>query len=212
MQKQPDTHSDEPLVSLSSEDVVQAFDSAREKAADWAARRAPQFPGDNSVTSHMVGKLGEVAVANWLVDQGYEVDRVFLDPAREGECDVAIQRPGPPRRIDVKSWQERGFNHNAGYVWAKQLPYIDKSDLLLWVRTPDLPGDTGQESFDPASLGALVVTLVGWSFTTELHTLGKAVPESSTTDGLEIVRDHWHPMSELLGASLDPTFDPGGGD
>jgi len=106
----------------------------------------------NTLRSHIVGKLGELAVEMWATPK-FQVDSVFRDPARIAECDLIIDG----LRIDVKTWSESSWVELGRCVRPTQLAsHIRKTDLFLWTHLV--------ENIDPEKLPCSIqVHLAGTS-------------------------------------------------
>lgn len=101
----------------------------------------------NTTNSHLIGKVGEVAVARWFEEHGYAVDRLFEEPGHEQECDLLCGG----RRVEVKTWTAKYWASWGRCVAVGQVPALrKKADFIVWV-TADVHEST-----------ALVV-LQGWS-------------------------------------------------
>ncbi len=84
--------------------------------------------------SHLLGKLGEVAVDKWLTTEGFETDPAYRDPERERDPDVLANGYG----IAVKSWRPDTWVDWGRCVTPAQMPGMQKKVLaIVWVVVED---------------------------------------------------------------------------
>jgi hypothetical protein len=118
------------------------------------------IPGfyNNTVDSHLKGKLGEIAVEKYLKnissEVNIEIDSAFRDSARDRECDIIVG----PIRIEVKTWTRRFWPDLGRCIAAGQLPrLVAKADIVIWC-VSETPSDSGCQ-----------IEIVGWTPTDEIH-------------------------------------------
>lgn len=116
------------------------------------------FPGfyNNTVDSHLKGKLGEIAVEKYLESLRSEVqiDSVFRDTTRDQECDLIAGR----LRIEVKTWTRKYWSNLGRCIAAGQLPrLVAKADVIVWC-VSEIP-----------TVSACQIEIVGWTRTDEIH-------------------------------------------
>jgi hypothetical protein len=91
---------------------------------------------NNTVDSHLRGKVGEIAVASLLEAHGCGCERVFEDLSREDECDIVVGGSRWPR-VDVKTWNARYWAEMGRCVSVSQLPFLRrKADAVVWCISP----------------------------------------------------------------------------
>jgi len=93
------------IITLDQDALQWAVHAADESIARWGAR-----PGHyrNQLTSHLVGRLGEVAAERFFQERGLAVRAHFHFPEREAMCDLEVIKP--PLRLDVKTWSTAYWN------------------------------------------------------------------------------------------------------
>ena len=141
--------SDLPVeVAISESDLVAATDFATQTLRVFAGQ-----PGyyNNSFNSHLRGKVGEIACANWFKSLGKDVERWFEEPSRISDADLNIVNH-PLGRIEVKTWDTRWWADMGRCIAVNQLPSLQaKADAVIWCISPSV-----LES-DPS------IVLAGWS-------------------------------------------------
>ena len=115
---------------------------------------------NNTAHSHLIGRLGELAVEKWLQDKcpDYErryewewanIDPAFRSPYREHEYDISFEGV----RYEIKTWSLRFWLELGRCVSESQMPYLlPKAERIIWC------------SYD----GIDSVTLHGWNTTLEV--------------------------------------------
>ena len=87
------------VITLDQVAIWWAVSAADESIARWASS-----PGHyrNQWASHLVGRLGEIAVEQFLLQQGVPVQTHFRFPERESLCDIELFPAGraSPVRLD----------------------------------------------------------------------------------------------------------------
>lgn len=141
---------------------------------------------ENTPAKHQIGKLGEAGVEEWLRRAGVEVDAVFRDLDREGECDLVVAGV----RIEVKSWTAEYWEPWGRCATPAQIPWIaDKADLILWI--------TVARANDRAT-----IRVQGWSKPAEVGTYSPTYtgPKWKPIRNRQVPLDRMHSPSELLAA------------
>ena len=110
-----------------------AADSQAKYSSKVADAKSPYR--QNTLQSHLMGKIGEVAVAQafkmlkQIADWPYVIDEVYLDPIRDAQADLIINS----LRIEVKTW--RPWDIQAyGYCVAERqaLKLHKKADVIVY--------------------------------------------------------------------------------
>jgi len=106
-------------------------------AADESLARWTSSPGHyrNQLTSHLVGRLGEIAAEQFLLSHGVQVQAHFRFLEREGLCDIELVHASgaSPVRLDVKTWSEAFWPDLGRCVAVNQLQALEhKADGILW--------------------------------------------------------------------------------
>lgn len=132
--------------------VVELTEDEVGEAKDMAAATYGRYAGQagyyrNLPRSHLLGKLGEVAVERWLRSEGLEPDPAYRDPARDTEPDFLLNGQG----VEVKTWRPDTWNEWGRCVTPAQASGIArKSRAIVWA--------VAEDEDDPVT-----VELVGWS-------------------------------------------------
>ena len=101
----------------------------------------------NSAKSHLLGKVGEIAVEAWLATEGIEADSAFRDDGRDREPDVQVRG----LRLDVKTWSPEYWAAYGRCVTPGQLKTkFSSCDGVIWA--------VGSTEAHP-----MTVTIMGWS-------------------------------------------------
>ena len=120
-----------PELELDGEEVELATSLAEASHAKHGARSG-HYP--NLKRSHLVGKLGEVAVEKWLRLQEVEVDAAYKDPGREREPDLIADARG----IAVKTWRPDTWTDWGRCVTPAQVPGLQKKvEAIVWAVVDD---------------------------------------------------------------------------
>ena len=85
---------------------------------------------NNTANSHIRGKVGEIAVSNFIGQLGFQLDPVFKDLGKMAEADIII----PCKcRIEVKTWSEEFWPTMGRCIAVDQFEKLKKkADLLVW--------------------------------------------------------------------------------
>lgn len=122
-----------------------------EKTFGRYRKRAGRYP--NLRRSHILGKLGEVAVERWLGEEGIDVDPAFRDSKRASEADILIDGFG----VEVKTWRPATWDSWGRCVTPEQMPVIDtKASAVVWVVADDEATPVGVEIMGWSTPGDLV--------------------------------------------------------
>jgi hypothetical protein len=102
--------------------------------------------------SHLVGKLGEVAVERWAQSHDIEPDAAYRNADRENEADLIVGDRG----IAVKTWRPTTWPEMGRCVTPQQIGGIQKKPkAIVWVVVDD--------EVDP-----IRVEIPGWSTPAEV--------------------------------------------
>ena len=126
-----------------------SYDTAHRLATETLALFAKSHGHyTNSLNSHLRGKIGELACADWLSEKGVHCERVFEVITRIAEADLVTRI----LRLDVKTWDERYWHEMGRCVAVAQLATLkSKADAVLWCVTPQTLGP------------GIAVVIVGWN-------------------------------------------------
>jgi len=141
------------LVHVDDADFARAVALAEQTLAIFSQR--PRHY-NNTLNSHLRGKVGETACAKWLARQGVEIDSAFQDVDRMQEADLIV-RGSNPLRLDIKTWDARYWPTLGRCVAVGQLPALQKkADGAMWCVCPS--------ALEPG----IDVEIVGWSTLDEI--------------------------------------------
>ena len=186
------------IITLDQVAIRWAVSAADESMARWASS-----PGHyrNQWTSHLVGRLGEIAAEQFLLSHGVQVQAHFRFPERESLCDIELLPVGrePPVRLDVKTWSEAFWPDLGRCVAVNQLEALDhKAEGILWcilhesARRPQAIWQTQE---------AVRVSIAGYSTISDVH---QAPIRLTGRAGMPQVRNHQiaeqdlRPLDELV--------------
>ncbi|MCJ7433099.1 MAG: hypothetical protein MUO77_06385 [Anaerolineales bacterium] len=186
----------ETQVELTIEDVQWATEIARSSFARWASQ-----PGyyNNRLGSHFKGKLGELAVEKFLLDQKLQLDSHFRFSDRENLSDIVVKinRYKTIARLEVKTWSSNYWRDLGRCVAVEQYPDLKKkADIIIWCLVNVVDIKKVLENPMP-----LKVTLAGWS---KIGEVAKAPIRLTGLDGMRKVENYQlagtdlHPMGEIL--------------
>ncbi len=129
--------------------------------------RFKDLPGyyRNLLSSHVIGKFGELAVENWLRVEGAAVNRGplvshFRDIAELRRCDLEYRFP-TPLRIEVKTWNANFWEAWGRCVQPRQLPKLRReADVVVWARLTEHATESLVEGRSPVPI---TVQIIGYS-------------------------------------------------
>jgi hypothetical protein len=149
-----------PEIELSITDVQWAAETARASFARWQSQRGHY---NNRLNSHFKGKLGELAVEKFLLDQNLKLDSHFRFADREKLADIVVKIRGYNKvlRVEVKTWSGNYWHDLGRCISVDQFPDLKrKADVVVWCVT-DI--DTPTDPPNPAT-----ILLAGWSTMDEI--------------------------------------------
>lgn len=136
-------------IQLSEKDVAWARKSAAQSHQRWASK-AGHYP--NKARSHLIGKLGEIAVGKFLQQHHITFAPHFQYPNREARCDLEVQNTKRNLRIEVKTWHRQHWRDLGRCVAVKQREHlVHKADLIVWCVLAETEAT------------ALPVSIAGWT-------------------------------------------------
>ncbi len=151
-------------IALDVEDVKWAIDTAMSSIEKWSQRDGYY---NNRLASHLTGKLGELAMERYLLENRLKLDSHFRFSERENLCDlvVKIKNYSQVRRLEVKTWSAAYWADLGRCIAVAQYPILKKkADLIIWCVV------------EPVDLDALLknpigvtVSLAGWSTVGEIR-------------------------------------------
>jgi len=104
-------------IELSTEEVKWAMDTAHSSFAKWESQQGYY---NNRLNSHFKGKLGELAVEKFLLDQKLKLDSHFRFSDREKLADIVVKVKGYKKvvRLEVKTWSSNYWRkmHRGGSI------------------------------------------------------------------------------------------------
>ena len=107
-----------------------------ERAMHLAEQTIDIFAGrpgyyNNTIDSHLRGKIGEMVCSKWISGQGVELDTAYEDIGRMREADL-ILKTGNIIRFDVKTWNQRHWPTLGRCISVNQMPKLQaKADGII---------------------------------------------------------------------------------
>ena len=120
---------------------------------------------ENTLNSHIVGKIGELACAQWAGSLGIHCDQAFRDLERMNEADlILILGYGRRLRVEVKSWSSDSWQPFGRCVPVGQMPQIRaKADIVIWCSVTPLMDLLLNKAGD--------AEIAGWNTSEEIATI-----------------------------------------
>jgi hypothetical protein len=144
-------------IELSIADAQWAAETARASFERWESQQGYY---NNRLNSHFKGKLGEIAVEKFLLDQKLKLDSHFRFADRENLVDIVVKIKGYKKvvRLEVKTWS-KNYWHNLGRCIAvDQYPNLKKkADIIVWCLVDE------KQTLDTSASAPVKVLLAGWS-------------------------------------------------
>ncbi|MFV2044929.1 MAG: hypothetical protein ACC700_17045, partial [Anaerolineales bacterium] len=147
-------------ILIPSEDIIWAVQAAEESLGRWKTKRGHY---NNRFNSHFKGKIGELAVEAFLMNQEMRNTPHFRSPESEVLCDIEIEARamGTRCRIEVKTWSSIHWDKLGRCVSVYQFGRLrQKADRIVWAIVDELA------TLDPVQLresGEIAVSLPGWN-------------------------------------------------
>jgi hypothetical protein len=144
-----------PEIELSVADVQWAAETARASFERWESQQGYY---NNRLNSHFKGKLGELAVEKFLLDQKLKLDSHFRFADREKLADLVVKIKGYNKiaRLEVKTWSLNYWQELGRCIAVDQYPDMKKkADVIIWCLLDE------KQILD-ASMPVKVI-LAGWS-------------------------------------------------
>ena len=190
------------IITLDQVAIRWAVSAADESMARWASS-----PGHyrNQWTSHLVGRLGEIAAEQFLLSHGVQVQAHFRFPERENLCDIELFPAGrePSVRLDVKTWSEAFWPDLGRCIAVNQLEALDhKAKGILWCIVHE-SARRSQAIWQTQE--AVRVSIAGYSTISDVH---QAPIRLTGRAGMPQVRNHQiaeqdlRPLDELVSSPI----------
>jgi hypothetical protein len=164
-------------IELPIPDVQWAAETARSSLARWESQRGYY---NNRLNSHFKGKLGELAVEKFLLDQNLRLDSHFRFADREALADIVVKIHGYKKvlRLEVKTWSRHYWQDLGRCISVEQFPDLKKkADIIAWCVT-----DASGISDTPVN-----VLLAGWS---KMDEILKAPVKFTGLDNMRKVKNY----------------------
>jgi hypothetical protein len=126
-------------IELSLADVHWAAETARASFERWESQQGYY---NNRLNSHFKGKLGEIAVEKFLLDQKLKLDSHFRFSDREKLADIVVKIKGYKKvlRLEVKTWSKNYWQELGRCIAVDQYPDLKKkADMIIWCLVDDKP-------------------------------------------------------------------------
>jgi hypothetical protein len=182
-------------IELSIADVQWAEDVARSSFVKWESQQGYY---NNRLNSHFKGKLGELAVEKFLLDQKLKLDSHFRFQDREKLADIVVKIKGYKKvvRLEVKTWSSNYWQGLGRCIAVDQYSDIKKkADMIIWCVVDE------KQVFDTSM--PIKVILAGWS---KIDEVVKAPIKLTGLDNMRKVNNYQlsetdlHEMSGFQGA------------
>jgi len=145
---------------LNQTEINEACDLAQETFNKWKAVGGHYI---NHWRSHLIGKLGELAIEKSLNEKGIRFEPHFRDEDQYRACDISVAFPGSVMRLEVKCWPEENWDDLGRCVARSQVDAIEKkADCVVWSILRTGSRFDSNEMRVRRLLG-LEVTAFGWS-------------------------------------------------
>ena len=144
-----------PEIEIPVADVQWAAETARSSFAKWESQQGYY---NNRLNSHFKGKLGELAVEKFILDQKLKLDSHFRFADREKLADLVVKINGYKKilRLEVKTWSGNYWQDLGRCISVDQFPDLKKkADVIVWCVT-DASGTL--DTTTPVK-----ILLAGWS-------------------------------------------------
>ena len=180
-------------IELPIADVQWAADTARASFERWESQQGYY---NNRLNSHFKGKLGELAVEKFLLEQKMKLDSHFRFADREKLADLVVKINGYKKvlRLEVKTWSRNYWQDLGRCISVDQFPDLKKkADVIIWCVT-----DASGVLDKPVPVK---VILAGWS---KLDEVAKAPIRLTGLDHMRKVENYQlaetdlHEISSLL--------------
>jgi hypothetical protein len=175
-------------VEVPAADVHWAVEMACASLARWKEQRGYYT---NRLNSHFKGKLGELAVERFLLDQSLKLDSHFRFPDREKLADIVVKLRGYAKilRLEVKTWSRDYWRELGRCIAVDQFPDLKKkADAVVWCVV----------GANAAMDAPAKVLLAGWSTMDEI---AKAPTQFTGLDNMRKVENHQLAETDLRGMS-----------
>jgi len=142
-------------IELPVADVQWAADTARASFERWESQQGYY---NNRLNSHFKGKLGEIAVEKFLLDQKLKLDSHFRFADRENLADLVVKIKGHNKiaRLEVKTWSLNYWQDLGRCIAVDQYPDMKKkADVIVWCLLDE------KQILDAST--PVKVILAGWS-------------------------------------------------
>jgi hypothetical protein len=177
-------------IELPIADAQWAAETARFSFARWESQQGYY---NNRLNSHFKGKLGEIAVEKFLLDQKLKLDSHFRFADREKLADIVVKIKGYKKvaRLEVKTWSSNYWLDLGRCVAVDQYPDMKKkADVIVWCVV-----DLQKISDTPESVK---VILAGWS---RMDDVIKAPVKFTGLDNMRKIENYQLDESDLHGMS-----------
>lgn len=133
------------------------FEAARD-LADQTLTRFSNVKGhyNNTLNSHLRGKIGEIAVASMFETLGYGVDLLYADLDKMALADIVISGK---TRVEIKTWSLEYWIDMGRCIAVDQLSKLQKKcDCIMWC--------VSTEKMAPG----MQVKINGWNYMSDVST------------------------------------------
>jgi hypothetical protein len=184
-------------IELSIADVQWAADTARSSFERWESQQGYY---NNRLNSHFKGKLGEIAVEKFMLEQKLKLDSHFRFSDRENLADLVVKIKGYTKiaRLEVKTWSMNYWQDLGRCIAVDQYPDMKKkADMIIWCLVDE-------KQILEASAPAKVI-LAGWSKIDEVLNAPiklTGLENMRKVNNYQLAETDLHEMSSFSGAIL----------
>ena len=187
-------------IELSIADVQWAENVARSSFAKWESQQGYY---NNRLNSHFKGKLGELAVEKFLLDQKLKLDSHFRFQDREKLADIVVKAKGYKKviRLEVKTWSSNYWQNLGRCIAVDQYSDLKKkADMIVWCLVDE------KQILDASASIPVKVILAGWS---KIDEVLKAPIKLTGLDNMRKVNNYQlaeadlHEMRDFQGAIFE---------
>ncbi len=143
---------------------------------------------NNTCKSHLVGKIGELASAQWAANLNIPCDAAFRDPNRMSEADLGLHLDASRTlRVEVKCWSAEHWLALGRCVSVAQMPQVRaKAHIVIWCIVTPLMDLLLKKAGD--------VEILGWN---KIGDIAQTVPMWTGPTGGRQVHNHQVPIEHM---------------
>lgn len=175
-------------VQFTSKDREDCLSLAAQTHSRYAPKRGYYR---NLLSSHVLGRAGEFAVAHLTSLTNESVERLFLNLENDAQADIALGN----LRLDVKTWNDKYWQDWGRCISVKQFPHLrSKATHIVWCTS---------DASDSNSIWT--VTIRGWNTIEDIESLPKkwTGPAGKQVYNFQCSESDIRPIEELISQLSD---------